>query len=130
MAVKGRPGDTDKAGVQSGGNKHQAGTISCEWPWPTPGPVVCLGTADSILPRELRSGPMMGDKVPAATTGESEAWTAVPRTARDLESGQAKSQSLFLSVSLGLRPVSQLPVKLFTTWPTVLNVALQTHRRG
>lgn len=55
MAVKGRPGDTDKAGVQSGGNKHQAGTINCEWPWPTPGPVVCLGTADSTLPRELSS---------------------------------------------------------------------------
>lgn len=130
MAVKGRPGDTDKAGVQSGGNKHQAGPISCEWPWPTPGPVVCLGTADSTLPRVLRPGPLMGDNVPAATTEESEAWTAVLRTARDLETDQAKNQSLLLSLSLGLRPVSQLPVELFTAWPTALNVALQTHRKG
>lgn len=73
---------------------------------------------------------MMGDNVPAATTGESEAWSAVLRTARDLETDQAKSQSLLLSLSLGLRPVSQLPVELFTAWPTALNVALQTHRRG
>lgn len=72
----------------------------------------------------------MGDNVPAATTGESEARTAILRTARDLETGQAKSQSLLLSLSLGLRPVSQLPVKLFTTWLTALNIVLQIHRRG
>lgn len=73
---------------------------------------------------------MMGDNVPAATTGESEAWTVVLRTARNLENDQAKNQSLLLSLSLGLRPVSQLPVELFTAWPTALNVALRTHRRG
>lgn len=73
---------------------------------------------------------MMGDNVPAATTGESEAWTVVLRTARDLETGQAKNQSLLLSFSLGLSPVSQLPVELLIAWPTALNVTLQTHRRG
>lgn len=74
---------------------------------------------------------MKGDNIPAATTGESEeAWITVLRTARDLETGQAKNQSLLLSLSLGLRPVSQLPVKLFIAWPTALYVTLQTHKRG
>lgn len=94
---KGRPWDTDKAGVLSGGNKHQTEAISYEQPGPTPGLVVYLERADSTLPRELWSGSMMDKSVPAATTGES--------------------------ASLGLRPTSPLPVKLFTAWNTGLSFA-------
>lgn len=91
---KGRPGDTDKAGVQSGGNKHQTEAISGEQPGPTPGLMVYLETADSTLPREMWSGSMMDDSEPVATIGES--------------------------ASVGLRPASQLPVKLFTVSTSVL----------
>lgn len=83
--------------MQSGGNKHQTEVISCEQPGPTPFFMVYLGTTDSTLPRELWSGSMMDDSVPAAATGES--------------------------ASLGLRPASQLPVKLFTVWTIDLSFA-------
>lgn len=95
---KGRPGDTDKAGVQSGGNKHQTEVISREQHGPTPGLRVYLETADSTLPRELWSGSMTDDSVPVATTGES--------------------------ASLGLRPASQLPVKLLLPRPQLCPIAL------
>lgn len=72
----------------------------------------------------------MDDSVLGATLGGVGGMDSGPENSRVPETGQAKNQSLLLSLSLGLRPVSQLPVKLFTAGPTGLNFAPQPHRRG